>query len=111
ETIHGTSPQGTQFLVFEGNTFGVNTSGDDVVDIGPAEGTPPPVQFRRNFFMGGGDDGIDLDGIDALIEDNVFTNFHKNTSRDTSSNGVTTGFGSTSNLSDVILRRNIFYNN
>ena len=80
ETLHGTS-QSSPFLIIEGCTFGVNTSGNDVIDIGPAAGTLPPVQLRRNIFLGGGDDGIDLDGIDALLEENVFTNFHLDTSR------------------------------
>ena len=109
ETMHGTS-QGTPFLILEGCTFGVNTSGNDVIDIGPAAGTLPPVQLRRNMFLGGGDDGIDLDGVDALLEENVFTNFHLDTSRATTANGVATGAGG-SNLTDVILRRNLFYNN
>jgi hypothetical protein len=109
ETVHGTS-QSTPFLIIEDCTFGVNTSGNDVVDIGPAAGTLPPVQLRRNTFLGGGDDGIDLDGIDALLEENIFTNFHLNTSRNTTSNGVATGAGG-SNQTDVILRRNLFFNN
>ena len=110
ETLHGSAPGGTQFLILEGNTFGINTSGDDVVDIGPAQGATPPVQLRRNVFLGGGDDGIDLDGIDALLEENVFMNFHLNTTRDTTSNGVATGIAS-GLLTDVTLRRNIFFDN
>jgi hypothetical protein len=109
ETVHGTS-QSSPFLIIEDCTFGVNSSGNDVIDTGPAAGTLPPVQLRRNTFLGGGDDGIDLDGIDALLEENVFANFHLDTSRATTSNGVATGAGG-SNQTDVILRRNIFYNN
>jgi hypothetical protein len=109
ETIHGTS-QSSPFLIIEDCTFGVNTSGNDVIDVGPAAGTLPPVQLRRTTFLGGGDDGIDLDGIDALLEENIFQNFHLNTSRATTSNGVATGAGG-SNQTDVVLRRNIFYNN
>ena len=109
ETVHGTS-QSSPFLIIEDCTFGVNTSGNDVIDIGPAAGTLPPVQLRRNIFLGGGDDGIDLDGIDALLEENVFTNFHLDTSRATTANGVATGAGG-SNQTDVILRRNLFFNN
>ena len=110
ETIHTTAPQGTPFLILEGNTFHINTSGGDVIDLGPAQGSPPPVQIRRNTFLGGGDDGVDLDGVDALVEENVFMNFHLNTSRNTTSNGVATG-NAGSNLTDLILRRNIFFNN
>jgi hypothetical protein len=110
ETLHGSAPGGTQYLILEGNTFSINTSGDDVIDIGPAQGATPPVQLRRNIFLGGGDDGIDLDGIDALLEENVFMNFHLNTTRDTTSNGVATGIAS-GLLTDVTLRRNIFFDN
>jgi hypothetical protein len=110
ETIHGTAPQGTPYFILEGNTIGINSSGDDVVDIGPAAGATPPVQILHNVFLGGGDDGIDLDGVDALVEGNVFMNFHRNTSRATSSNGVATGIGG-GNQTDVILRRNLFFNN
>jgi hypothetical protein len=110
ETIHGTAPQGTPFLILEGNTFAHNSSGQDVIDIGPAQGATPPVQLRRNIFLGGGDDGIDLDGVDALLEDNVFMNFHLNTTSETTSNAVATGIAS-GLLTDVILRRNIFINN
>ncbi len=110
ETIHGTAPQGTPFLILEGNTFAHNSSGQDVIDIGPAQGAAPPVQLRRNTFLGGGDDGIDLDGADALLEENVFMNFHLNTTSETTSNGVATGIAS-GLLTDVILRRNIFINN
>ncbi len=110
ETIHGTAPQSTPFLILEGNTFAHNSSGQDVIDLGVAQGATPPVQLRRNIFLGGGDDGIDLDGVDALLEDNVFMNFHLNTTSETTSNGVATGIAS-GLLTDVILRRNIFINN
>jgi CotH kinase protein/Lamin Tail Domain/Right handed beta helix region len=110
ETIHGTAPQGTPFLILEGNTFHPNTSGDDVIDLGPAQGATPPVQIRRNIFLGGGDDGIDLDGVDSLLEENVFMNFHLNTTRNTTSNAVATGIAS-GLVTDVTLRRNIFVNN
>jgi hypothetical protein len=112
ETIHTTAPQGTSYLILEGNTFHVNTSGDDVIDLGPAEGIEPPVQLLNNTFLGGGDDAIDLDAVDALVEGNVFMNFHRNTTRDTTSNAVATGGAEgISNLTDVILRRNVFINN
>jgi hypothetical protein len=110
ETIHTTAPQGTPFLILEGNTFHINTSGGDVIDLGPAQGSPPPVVIRRNTFLGGGDDGVDLDGVDALVEENVFMNFHLDTSRATTANGVATGDAG-SNLTDLILRRNLFFNN
>jgi hypothetical protein len=42
ESLHGTAPQGTTYLILEGNTFGFNSSGGDVIDIGPAEGACRP---------------------------------------------------------------------
>ncbi len=113
EVIHGQAVIGDEFLVFDGNLFGRSTSGGDVVDILVGEGNGPPVRFFSNVFLGGDDDGIDLDGVDALIEGNLFMNFHNRSSRPTTSNAVSTGLPQNghANRSDITLRRNIFVNN
>ena len=65
------------YLLFENNTFSVS-SGEkqDVVDF-TTSGPTPVIRFIGNTFLGGGDDGLDLDGTNAYIEGNTFMNFHK----------------------------------
>ena len=91
ETIHLAGLNQGNELVFENNVVGINSSGGDVVDLGHDTLTPPTIYFRGNTFLGGGDDGIDTDGFPVLIENNTFQNFHKNTTRTTTSNAVSTG--------------------
>ncbi|MHC4113665.1 MAG: lamin tail domain-containing protein, partial [Planctomycetota bacterium] len=68
------------------------------------------MQVYNNIFLGGGDDGIDLDGTDAHIEGNIFTNFHLNTTRTTTSNAIATGKPQTGGLnrSEITVVRNVF---
>lgn len=114
ETIHLAGLNQGEQLVFENNIVGVNASGGDVIDLGHDTLTPPTVVFRGNTFLGGGDDGIDTDGFPVLIENNTFMNFHKNTTRSTTSNAVSTGHvdvaGQTIS-SMLTLRNNTFINN
>jgi hypothetical protein len=98
------------YLVFENNIFGI-CSGDkqDVVDFSTSgSGTRP--QFINNIFLGGGDDGLDLDGTNAYIEGNVFMNFHRNFSpEDGESYAITTGYDGVHSSNHVIVR-NLFIN-
>jgi len=111
ETIHGEHIEGDEYLILEGNIFGVNTSNDDVVDFLGAEWPGPIVQVLNNIFLGGGDDGLDFDGTDAYIEGNLFTNFHLNTSRTTTCSAVATGKPQSgdSNRSEITVVRNVFF--
>lgn len=114
ETIHLSGLDQGEQLLFEGNTIGINTSGDDVVDIGHNTANPATVIFRDNVFLGGYDDGIDTDGFPVLIENNTFTNFHLNTPRTTTSNAVSTGHvivGGNVISSQLTLIGNYFYDN
>ncbi len=112
EVLHGEYIEGEEYLIVEGNLFEYNYSGDDVIDFLGAERPGPVLQILNNVFMGGGDDGIDLDGTDAHIEGNLFMNIHKNTSRTTTSNAIATGLPQTGedNRTDITVVRNIFFN-
>ena len=114
ETIHMSGYEPGDYLEFTGNIVGKNTSGGDVVDLAHNSLTPPPIYFRNNVFLGGLDDGIDTDGNYVIIENNVFQDFHKNTSRDTTSNAVSSGFATVDGQrisSRLELRNNIFFDN
>ena len=114
ETIHMSGYEPGDYLEFDGNVIGINTSGGDVVDVAHNSLTPPPIYFRNNVFLGGFDDGIDTDGNYVIIENNVFQNFHDNTSRQTTSNAVSTGFETVDGQrvsSRLELRNNIFFDN
>jgi len=113
EVVHGTQLDGSEYLVFEGNVFGVSTSGGDVVDFMGADRPGPVFQVLNNVFLGGEDDGLDLDGTDAHIEGNLFMNFHLATTRPTTSNAIATGLpqSGASNRTEVTVVRNVFINN
>ncbi len=107
ETVHGTGLSGNEYLIFEGNTFGSTTGYNDIVDFTGGQRPGPIIQFYNNTFMGGGDDGPDLDSTDAHVEGNLFQNFHQTTpDQDSPSYGVATG-----DQSQVCIVRNVFLNN
>jgi CotH protein/lamin tail-like protein/parallel beta helix pectate lyase-like protein len=112
EVLHGEYIENNEYLIVEGNLFEYNFSGDDVIDFLGADRPGPVLQILNNVFMGGGDDGMDLDGTDAHIEGNLFMNFHKNTSRTTTSNAIATGLPQSGedNRTDATIVRNIFFN-
>jgi hypothetical protein len=107
EPVHGSGLSGDQYCIFEGNVFGSTTGYSDIIDYTGGHRPGPIIQFYNNTFLGGGDDGIDLDSTDAHIEGNFFTNFHQTTpTQDSPSYAVATGDGS-----EVCVIRNIFLNN
>ncbi|TWT85199.1 Inner spore coat protein H [Posidoniimonas polymericola] len=91
ETIHLVGLDSGEQLVFDNNTIGKNTSGDDVVDMAPDSSDRQTIYFRNNRFLGGLDDGVDTDGTRVVFENNSFVDFHIGTGRTTTSNAVTTG--------------------
>ena len=113
EIIHGARLAGDEYLIIEGNTFANSNNGGDVIDFLGADRPGPVMQVLGNVFLGGGDDGLDLDGTDAHIEGNMFMNFRRNTSRSTTSNAIATGLPQTgdANRTDITVVRNIFVNN
>ena len=114
ETIHMSGYEPGDYLEFNNNIVGKNTSGGDVIDLAHNSLTPPPIYFFNNVFLGGFDVGIDTDGNHVIIENNIFQDFHKNTSRDTTSNAVSSGFATIDGQrisSRLELRNNIFFDN
>ena len=84
-----------------------------MIDFLGADRPGPVLQVLNNVFLGGGDDGLDLDGTDAHIEGNLFMNFRKNTSRATTSNAIATGLPQSgeTNRTQITVARNIFVDN
>ncbi|HML72963.1 MAG TPA: lamin tail domain-containing protein [Anaerohalosphaeraceae bacterium] len=107
ETVHGTDLVGQEYLIFAENIFGSTSGYNDIVDFTGGQRPGPIIQFYNNTFLGGGDDGPDLDATDAHVEGNLFTNFHQTTpDQDSPSYAVATG-----DRSQVCIVRNIFVNN
>lgn len=107
EPAHGVGLSGNEYLIFQGNTFGSTSGYNDIVDFSGGQRPGPIIQFYNNTFLGGGDDGPDLDGTDAHVEGNLFKNFHKTTpDQDSPSYAVATGY-----QSQVCIVRNVFVNN
>ena len=113
EIIHGEHIAEDEYLIIEGNLFDNSNNGGDVIDILGADRPGPVMQILNNVFMGGGDDGLDLDGTDAHVEGNLFMNFRRNTTRATTSNAIATGLPQSgeTNRTQVTIVRNIFVNN
>lgn len=106
ETIHGSGIRPDGELVIERNIFGTTTGYSDVIDLSGAKRPGPIVQVLNNTFLGGSDDGVDLDAADGHLEGNLFQNFRKNNLSDSTSNAVATDLGS-----EIVLVRNVFFDN
>ena len=109
ETVHGSGLSGSEYFILQGNVFGTTTGYSDVVDFTGGQRPGPIIQVIDNVFLGGSDDGLDLDGTDAYIAGNFFQNFHKDNSSDSSSNAIATGVDS-GNASELVIVGNTFYN-
>lgn len=113
EPIHGTWIVGDEYLIFNGCTFEHGTGTGDIIDWESSDrDTGARLLFLNNTFLGGGDDGADMDGSDAYFEGNVFTDFHLS-GTGTTSNAIAGGepYSSDPHKSDMVLIRNIFYDN
>lgn len=110
EVVHGLYLANDEYLILRGNTFGATTGYNDIIDFSDCKRPGPILQIYDNLFLGGGDDGLDLDGTDCHIEGNVFTHFHKGHTGSSTSNAVATGVlnGKTS---DIMVVRNVFWDN
>ena len=110
EIVHGVDLPPNGYLIFDGNTFGRTTGYCDVIDFTGCKRPNAIFQVLNNVFLGGSDDGLDLDGTDAHIEGNIFEHFHQDAVRPSSSNAVATGtYGG--NVAVITVCRNIFYHN
>lgn len=110
EVIHGNGIPATGQAIIEGNTFGTVSGYNDVIDFTGGQRPGPILQVLNNLFLGGSDDGLDLDGTDAHIEGNTFRSFHKNNTSDSSSNAIATGVDG-GVASEITVARNFFYDN
>jgi len=114
EVIHGVDLVAPGHLILRRNTFGKASNGGDVIDFSRAEAPGPILQIIDNIFMGGDDDGLDLDGTDCYVEGNVFMDFRKDpaNTRATTSNAVATGLPQNGdpNRTRVTMVRNLFLN-
>ncbi|MBN2313458.1 MAG: lamin tail domain-containing protein [Sedimentisphaerales bacterium] len=105
EAIYGHGLSGDEYLIIEGNTFGRPSGYQDVIDFADCHLPGPIIEIYNNTFLGGEDDGIDLDNADAYIEGNVFTNFLGGSGTGTP-NAIAADQGSR-----IIVARNIFHHN
>ncbi|MBN1560588.1 T9SS type A sorting domain-containing protein [candidate division KSB1 bacterium] len=110
EIVHGEYLQDEEYLILIGNTFGSPLGYNDVIDFTDCKRPGPILEVYNNIFLGGSDDGLDLDGTDAHIEGNIFMNFHKRLEGSSTSNAIATGLRN-GKTSDIMVVRNIFYDN
>jgi hypothetical protein len=115
EPIHGATMLQTagSYAVFRGNVHGTTTGYNDIVDFTGGQRPGPILQVYDSVFLGGQDDGLDLDSTDAWIEGNVFEHFHQPSGRSTpesKSHAVSTG-NENSGTTELTIVRNYFYDN
>jgi len=108
--VRGTGLSGDESLVFENCLFGSAFGYSDIIDFAGGVRPGPIMQCYNCVFLGGPDDGLDLDGTDAHIQGNLFMNFHQNNSSDGDSSAVATG-QSGGYSAQINLAENIFLNN
>jgi hypothetical protein len=110
ECVHGADLTGSEYLVLENNVFHPVTGYNDIIDFSNCKRPGPILEIYYNTFLGGSDDGLDLDGCDAHVEGNIFQNFHKGHDGSSTSNAIATGEYN-SRTSDITVVRNIFTDN
>ncbi len=109
--ILGVLPKGQ--MRFEGNRFGKTVGYADVIEASLLKLPGPILEIIDNEFLGGGDDGLDLDGCDAYVAGNTFRHFKKDAFNQSTSisSAIAVGFYSPGLTSDIIAVRNIFIEN
>ncbi|MDB4798293.1 CotH kinase family protein [Verrucomicrobia bacterium] len=110
EFINGSGVPDGGFWILEGNEFGTTASGGDIVDFSGGRRPDTMLQIIDNVFHGGPDDGLDLDGADALVDGNVFMNFRKANSGTGDAHAISTGLYE-GRISDLTIVRNLFVDN
>ena len=104
EVIFGSGiPEGGSVLI-EDNVFHPNRGRRDIIDYSDCRRPGPIPRFVGNVFMGGEDDGLDLDRCDAEVESNVFFGFHS--SGDWEANAISLGA-----FSKVTVSNNLCFDN
>ncbi|MBN2128581.1 MAG: lamin tail domain-containing protein, partial [Sedimentisphaerales bacterium] len=110
EPVHGVGLTGNEYLVFERCVFGSAVGYNDIIDFAGGQRPGPILQIYDCVFLGGGDDGPDLDGTDAHIEGCLFMGFHDGEGSSGTCNAIATGSGGGS-AAEVYAVRNVFYDN
>ena len=110
EFINGSKVPEGGFWILEGNEFGTTASGGDIVDFSGGRRPDSMLQIVNNVFHAGPDDGLDLDGADALVDGNVFMNFRKSNSGTGDAHAISTGVYE-GRISDLTIVRNLFVDN
>ena len=110
EPVHGIGLTGEESLVFERCVFGTASGYNDIIDFAGGQRPGPILQIYDSLFLGGGDDGPDLDGTDAHIEGCLFMGFHNGQGSAGTCNAIATGSGG-GNAAEVYAVRNVFYDN
>ncbi|MEJ2704561.1 MAG: CotH kinase family protein, partial [Sedimentisphaerales bacterium] len=105
EAIYGYGLAGDEYLIIEGNTFGRLAGYQDAIDFSDCHLPGPIIRVYDNVFLGGEDDGLDLDSADAYVEGNVFTGFLGGSGTGTA-NAVAADQGS-----QITVVRNVFHDN
>lgn len=111
EPIHGTWVENNEYVIFKGCVIDTGIGANDIIDWESGDrDTGARFMLINNTFLGGGDDGADLDATDAYVEGNIFTNFHILGS-DTTANAVASGqaYSSDPHDGELVIIRNIFY--
>ena len=106
EPLHGNNLSGSDYLIFDGCTFGATTGYRDIIDFTGGKRPGPIIQMYNNFFPGGGDDALDFDGTDGHVEGNIFMAFVNGQNGDT--DNTTSNAVATDAESDVMVARNLF---
>lgn len=110
EPIHGVGLVRDECLVFERCVFGSATGYNDIMDFTGGQRPGPILQIYDSLFLGGSNDGPDLDGTDAHIEGTVFVNFHRGHNGDSTANAIATGRNG-SEAAEICVVRNLFLDN
>jgi hypothetical protein len=104
ETVVGYGVPTNGYVIFEGNTFGGTSGYADIIDFTGGKRPYPIIQVYSNVFLGGSDDGLDLDFTDAHVEGNWFMHFHRDAPRESISCGI-----ATDESAEIVAVRNVFY--
>ena len=110
EVIHGSYIAEGGVFILRNNVFHPTTGYCDVIDFSGCKRPDPILEVYDNVFLGGSDDGLDLDGTDAHIEGNVFMHFRKNNTSSSTANAIATGRRLGWN-SELVVARNLFFDN
>ncbi|MCP4848560.1 MAG: tandem-95 repeat protein [Verrucomicrobiaceae bacterium] len=95
DVIHGRELGDGDFFRLKGNLFQASSGYNDIIDFSGGRRPGPIIHVVDNIFNGVLDDCIELNGVDAHIEGNIFTNVKRDDpDREGSSNAISASAGS-----------------